>query len=214
MNLDDDSECKILRAQRVICGWKIDIAAKCRKQMHEGRRTLFWITLPAGKNAPERYGSQNVADLPTLARDTAVIPIGHISLDREDFPEAPGMEPVTSLAMPDGSCLTITTLFVRTKSVLTCSIFADRHAQVLPEFRKYGIATWAMLELERMAQDPRYGSTNCRAVAINTLSERHHDASNPDMVAMWKSIGRPMRPKGTTGWCVLCRNTSFLHPVH
>jgi len=113
MNLDDDSECKILRAQRVICGWKIDIAAKCRKQMHEGRRTLFWITLPAGKTAPERYGSQDVADLPTIARETSLIPIGHISLDREDFPEAPGMEPVTSLAEPDGSCLTITTLFVR-----------------------------------------------------------------------------------------------------
>jgi hypothetical protein len=113
MNLDDDSECKILRAQRVICGWKIDIAAKCRKQMQEGRRTLFWITLPAGTTAPEDYGSQDVADLSTIARETSLIPIGHISLDREDFPEAPGMEPVTSLATPDGSCLTITTLFVR-----------------------------------------------------------------------------------------------------
>jgi len=80
------------------------------------------------------------------------------------------------------------------------AIVANRNGQVLPEFRKHGIATWAMLELERMAQDPRYGSKNCRAVAINTLSERHHDANNPEMVAMWKSIGRPMRPKGTTGW--------------
>jgi len=112
MNLDDDSECNMLRAQRVICGWKIDIAAKCRKQMHEGRRTLFWITLPADTYAPEDCGSQHVADLPTIPRQTSRIPIGHISLDREDFPEAPGMEPVTSLAEPDGSCLTITTLFV------------------------------------------------------------------------------------------------------
>jgi len=128
MNLDDDNECKILRAQRVICGWKIDIAAKCRQQMHEGRRTLFWITLPAGENATEGYNSINVSHLPTLTRDATLIPIGHISLDREDFPENPDFEPMTSLATPDGSCLTITTLFVRLEATLRWLNMANRRA--------------------------------------------------------------------------------------
>lgn len=72
--------------------------------------------------------------------------------------------------------------------------------QVLPAFRKYGMATWAMLELERMAKNPQYGSQKCQAVTINTLSNRYFDANDPEIVALWKSIDREMKPRSTIGW--------------
>lgn len=117
VNLDDPDECVILRAQRIICGWKIEIAQKVRKQMAEGRRTLYWICLPPNPEALEAYSAPDIAELPRIARehDDMYLPIGHISLDKQDWPEVEGMEPELGLASPDGSILTITTLFVCTK---------------------------------------------------------------------------------------------------
>jgi hypothetical protein len=57
-----------------------------------------------------------------------------------------------------------------------------------------------MLELERMARKPQYGFERCKAVTINTLSDTYFDANNPEVIAMWKSIDRPMRSKSTIGW--------------
>jgi len=52
-----------------------------------------------------------------------------------------------------------------------------------------------MLQLEMEAKE-----AGAHTVTINTLSDKYFDASNPDMAAMWKSIGRPMRPSSTIGW--------------
>jgi len=118
MNLDGPHECAILRAQRVICGWKIEIAQKVRKQMAEGQRTLYWICLPPNSEALSAYSAPDIAELPTITREQGVyLPIGHISLDKQDWPEVEGMEPEVGLTSPDGSVLTITTLFVCTVAI-------------------------------------------------------------------------------------------------
>jgi len=37
-------------------------------------------------------------------------------------------------------------------------------------------------------------------VTINTLADKYFNADDPEMVAMWKSIGRQMRGSSTIGW--------------
>lgn len=116
--LDDSHECDILRAQRVICGWKIEIAQKVRRQMAEGLRTLYWICLPNDATALESYTISDTVVLPTIVRqsehqEAVYLPVGHISLDRGDWPDLEDLEPEPGLTSPDGSVLTITTLFVR-----------------------------------------------------------------------------------------------------
>ena len=127
MDLDEAHECAILRAQRVICGWKIEIAQKVREQMAKGLRALYWIALPADPAAVTAYKgtTASVAELPTITRrngdagggegekgGSVYVPIGHISLDQRDWPDAEELEPELSLTSPDGTVLTITTLFV------------------------------------------------------------------------------------------------------
>jgi hypothetical protein len=67
-----------------------------------------------------------------------------------------------------------------------------------------------MLELERMARKPQYGFEHCKAVTINTLSDTYFDANNPEVVAMWKSIDRPMRSKSTIGWSVTTTDSCYV----
>lgn len=77
---------------------------------------MYWICLPYSPETLNIYGTPDTAELPTITRDDSIcLPVGHISLDKQDWPEVEGMEPELGLTSPDGSVLTITTLFVRTK---------------------------------------------------------------------------------------------------
>lgn len=82
----------------------------------------------------------------------SAIRIGHVSLDAESEP--PNLE----LANPhDKSVMTISRLFI------------------LPEHRQGGAGRATMELLERYAREEPYGSPNCTAIAITTLSRRYYD---------------------------------------
>ena len=82
---------------------------------------------------------------------------GHISLASKAEPHDP------DLAQKDRSVMTISTFFV------------------LPEHRSGGIGRQVMDLMEEMATKEPYGSPRCKALAIDTISTKYYDPSNP----MW-----------------------------
>lgn len=99
---------------------------------------------------------------------------GHISLDSESDPPDP------DLANPhDKSLLTISRFFV------------------LPEHRRGGLGRAAMETLERYAREGPYGSENCRAIALDTLSRRYTDVDEYRDQWVWLT-GWPPRERGSS----------------
>ena len=80
---------------------------------------------------------------------------GHISLASRAEPYDP------DLAKEDRSVMTISTFFI------------------LPEHRSGGIGRKVMDLMEVMATKEPYGSPNCKAIAIDTLSKKYYDTSHP-----------------------------------
>jgi GNAT superfamily N-acetyltransferase len=81
--------------------------------------------------------------------------VGHISLASRAEPDDP------DLAKEDRSVMTISTFFI------------------LPQHRSGGIGRKVMDVIEDMATKEPYGSPNCRAIAIDTLSHKYYDHDNP-----------------------------------
>lgn len=75
--------------------------------------------------------------------------VGHISLDSDKDP------PDDRLAKPDKSVLEISSLYV------------------LPEYRRLGLASAAVKQLESRAKIEPYGSPDCKAITVNTVSRRY-----------------------------------------
>lgn len=169
IDLDDPAECSVLYDQRTLCGWGEDKIPAWRESMRKGERTLFWITLP-----PEMRKD----DAAILKRDAErFVPAGHVSLDRVDDP-SPGMDPDPTLVAPDGSVLTVSSLFV------------------LPVFCGCGLGRFALRECEQLAQQEKYGSLNCRFLSLWTLPERY--AAGGEDSGRWERLGMPV-PKRATG---------------
>lgn len=94
---------------------------------------------------------------------------GHISLDSEADP------PDLELANPhDRSVLTIARFFV------------------LPELRGGGLGRAAMETLESYAREEPYGSPNCRAIALDTLSKKYTEEDEYRAQYEWLT-GEPPR---------------------
>lgn len=144
INLNSSLEHDILYKQRVICGWKQDHVSEWREQIEQKRRSMFWIVLPGDLSAFPEYASvEGADDLPRIrrrkvedgvdggdeardangegseAREAELLPVGHISLDREDLAGEVFEDRDSGLTEPDGSVLTITTLFVRCALYIT-----------------------------------------------------------------------------------------------
>ncbi|GAB7354763.1 hypothetical protein MBLNU459_g5165t1 [Dothideomycetes sp. NU459] len=165
------AEYAILHEQREICGWGQDRLGKFN---NDGSRTLFWIALPL---------SHKSEHTPTFQREgKEILPVGHISLDKVDDPEN-GYAPDPTLVAADGSVLMITTLFV------------------LPEFSTVRLGTFAMDQCESLAQQEPYGSRNCRAVTVTTLSSRYFTGGleGPDGVGRWEVLKQKM-PRDNALW--------------
>lgn len=90
-----------------------------------------------------------------LIPDSNDIKAGHISLASQAAPPDP------DLACEDRSVMTISTFFI------------------LPEHRSGGIGRQVMDRMEEMATKQPHGSPNCKAIAIDTLSEKYHDEAHP-----------------------------------
>ena len=176
IDLEREDERKILYDQRIICGWNSHKISKWRESVAKRERTLFWIALPV---------SQKTEQTPTIHRPNGevVLPAGHVALDKKDIPDE-GMQPDETLVSPDGSVLTITSLFV------------------MPEFQSFGLGAFAMDSLEALARQEPYGSVNCRAVTINTLSSRYLEGreDDPNGRGVWKRIGETPPKRNNQGW--------------
>lgn len=143
--------------------------------MAKGERTLFWIALPP---------SHKTEQTPTFKRgDDEILPVGHVAIERVDDPEG-GHQPDPTLVAPDGSILMISTLFV------------------LPAFTALRLGAFAMDQCESLAQQEPYGSRNCRAVTVTTLSNRYHAGGleGPEGMGRWEILGEPMPTRDNSLW--------------
>ena len=175
IDLEDAAECSVLFDQRTVCGWGQHKIPAWRESMHKGERTLFWITLPL---------EMRKDDAAILKRDAETfIPAGHVSLDRVDSP-SPGMDPDPTLVAPDGSVLTVSSLFV------------------LPVFSGCGLGRFALRECERIAQQEPYGSLNCRFLSLWALSDRYSAGGDEgwDGIRRWERLGMPVPTRANGPW--------------
>lgn len=175
MDLNQPLEYDILYHQRVICGWGADRVDKFKTCMANGDRTLFWIALP-----PSHKSEQT----PTFQRDgIEILPVGHVAIDKADDPEG-DHKPDPTLVAADGSILMISLLFV------------------LPAFNSLRLGAFAMDQCEMLVQQEPYGSRNCRAVALTSLSSRYYAGGleGPDGMGRWETLGLAMPLREVAPW--------------
>lgn len=180
MNLEEAPEREILYNQRVICGWALDQIPFWRKVTSEGLRSFFWIALPS----PSSAKSKDDPNLTPITRGAETFwPIGHVAVDKVDLAHHP-LVPDESLVAPDGSVLSISSLFI------------------LPSFSGTGIGAFAMDECERLARHSPYGSPNCRAVTLTTLSPRYlaNGIEGPEGMGLWDVLGQQMPRRDNSTW--------------
>ena len=193
MNLESGEERSMLKAQRTLCGWNEDKVDFWRTSMAQCNQTLFWITIPADSPiALERTKVDGLGHLrrpvpPDLDQKVAtleqVFAVGHVSLNKVDTPNSPGLAPDTSLASGDGKIMTITTLFV------------------LPSFASSRFGSFAMDQCETWARQLPFGSPQCEAVTINTMSPRYMLGGLDGLEGMgrWEAMGSQI-PKDNSLW--------------
>ena len=174
INLEDATEGKTLLDQRKLCGWNFDKIPSWKESAARGERTMFWITLPC---------SDLTIGVAPLQRNESVIPVGHVSLDKVDSPEKDILAD-TTLAKADGSLLTITSLFV------------------LPQFSAQKLGGFAMDTCERLAREEPYGSPECEAVTLTTLSSRYlrDGVEGIDGKGRWAMLGQDMPVRDNMPW--------------
>ncbi|KAF4552436.1 Hypothetical protein D9617_10g074180 [Elsinoe fawcettii] len=187
VNLDDSKQASIMLAQRKICGWGWENIPIWNKYIKSGERAMFWLAIPSSSGVATNVTKSDALDTVTFSRDgedNDYLLVGHTALDWIDIPVEDHFKVDDTLTADDGSILTISSLCV------------------MPEFKAYGLGTWSMRELERMAQEKPYGSPNCRAVAVNTLSDRHCKGGlpGPDGMDMFPNLGLTIPERSNIGW--------------
>jgi GNAT superfamily N-acetyltransferase len=169
IDLEDATECSVLFDQRILCGWGQEKIPSWRESMRKGERAHVLDSPPSGDEKGRRSGSE---------KRCGDVRSGRACLAGSGRHPSPGIDPDPTLAAPDGSVLTISSLFV------------------LPVFSGCGLGRFAMRECERLAQQEPYGSPNCRCLSLWTLSERYAAGGEEG----WHGIGRWER------WECLCRS--------
>lgn len=203
ITIDTDSKAEehLYYQQRVVCGWRHDAVPQVFDQARNKRRTLYWVCIPSDSDAkvskdgiivlsdwykdPASISKIEHIHLPLLQDPRAdlspeeqkkkgFLPVGHISIDFEDF----GAKITPLLGSSDGRIMTISSLFV------------------LPCYRELGLANWAMKECERLI---RSGSTHevkeggnmvkCEIIALSSMSARHWNMPGPDGMGRWERMG-------------------------
>lgn len=187
VDLDHEDQRSILYAQRKICGWGETNIPIWDAHIKSGHRAMFWIAFPSSSPAATGIATKPALDFiphPANGGSEKVLLVGHVALDRIDVPSEDSLTGDTTLTAEDGSVLTIATLFV------------------MPEFKVHGLGSFAMTECERLAQEEPYGSLNCRAISVNTLSDRHcgNGVDGKDGLDMFPSLGLPTPARSNVGW--------------
>jgi GNAT superfamily N-acetyltransferase len=100
--------------------------------------------------------------------------VGHISLDSEALPPDP------ELALANRSVMTISTFFI------------------FPEYRAGGIGKAAMRLLEDIATKEPYGSPDCKAIALTSISRRYVEDDSEDWRGFYKRRGMETPAKGSS----------------
>lgn len=104
--------------------------------------------------------------------------VGHISLVSEQEP------PNYEMAKPDKSIMELSTLYI------------------LPEYRRMGLATAAVVQVERWAKCEPYGSPNCKALTAYTISKRYTEEDGEQWRGLFLKRGIPPPDRGwsTEAW--------------
>lgn len=189
LDIHDNDQVSILKAQRLICGWGEYNIATWRDHIDNNERTMFWIALEADSPAASGAIIKDSLDFVTLTKDTTAkagkyLVVGQIALDKKDHLSGEMKVADETLVAPDHSRLLVATLFV------------------MPEFKMHRLGTYAMQRLEELALDPRYGSANCTTLTLTTASSRHAKGGvpGPEGYDMWAILGLPIPDRTNVGW--------------
>ncbi|GAA5974900.1 hypothetical protein JCM21900_002944 [Sporobolomyces salmonicolor] len=145
---DNDAHVAELKHQRILCGWGVESVEIWREQVRRGVKGLFWVFPAEGKHAeghfrplPGREALNADADkLGPSSPDPSFRPIGHVSLDWEDYQHD------DSLANRDEGVCTLASFYI------------------LASQQGLGLGTVVMKELEALAV-----KLGARAITLNTV---------------------------------------------
>ncbi|KAF2157813.1 hypothetical protein K461DRAFT_290089 [Myriangium duriaei CBS 260.36] len=188
LDWDSERQEELLREQRIICGWGNNNVHLWRECARKGQRTMFWIGIPPegelGKRITTAQKGLGVINFEHDGCITKYLAVGHVALDRIDVPSTDTFNPEPTLVAEDGSVLTIAALFV------------------MPEFSRFRLGTFAVRRCEELAQQQPYGSENCRAVTVNSLSPRHTKGGmeGPEGMGAFDRMGLPVQENNSVPW--------------
>ncbi|GAA6015061.1 hypothetical protein JCM8202_004868 [Rhodotorula sphaerocarpa] len=144
-----------LRRQRVLCGWGLENVDLWCRQVEEGVKNLYWIWVDPKPTLPEtEVLNLDPTEVGPPAPDPTFTPIGHVSLDWEDY----GGE--AELADRARGICTVATFFI------------------LVSMQGGGLGNLVMREMEAMAAGPEL---NAAVITLNTLDGEV--ARNPEFWA-------------------------------
>lgn len=174
MNLHNPKEFDELLRQRIVCGWSNDRSyiEAWRDAADQGAVSAFWITTPSSSSSPSSSTTAAFFEADDGTGGNTNAPVGHIALQSATQP------PDLEMANPDKSLLTITMLFID------------------PAHRGGGLAKAAILAMEAYARTAPYGSPDCKAVTLTTLSRRYAEDEGPDARGIWARMGWKAPPMG------------------
>jgi GNAT superfamily N-acetyltransferase len=132
----------------------------------EQRILCGWsYTIPTIENWREQIDLKQKTLFWISPSDTPDIRAGHISLDSTSNPPDP------TSALPDKTLLTVQNLFIH------------------PSYSSLGFGGHAMDAIESFAKEEPFGSPNCKALTLNSLTQECLDENLPVWLEMWKEKG-------------------------
>lgn len=173
MDLHNPEDFEELLAQRKLCGWDMEPAVleKWRRLCDEKRKNMFWIIPTAPGHASDQVRTDGDSD--SQGQQQQQRPrVGHICLQSYDDPPDP------RVASEDKSVMMISTFFIK------------------PEYRSGGLGTEAVKALEGWAKTAPYGSPDCRAVTVHTVSRRYSEDDSDEFRGLYARRGLPTPERG------------------
>ncbi|OJJ98285.1 hypothetical protein ASPACDRAFT_44790 [Aspergillus aculeatus ATCC 16872] len=170
INLHSPADFAEIHRQRQICGWDHDLPKLESWKRKQDEGLKRFYWLCI----PDPTAAAAPATPSTEAsEEKKVVYAGHISLDAYSDPAD------EELARADRAVLTIQTLFI------------------LPAYRGLGLGSRAMDLVEALAATTE---TQCRWLALTTLSERHYLDESPEGTGVWARTGAEPPVMGCNQW--------------